>query len=123
MCWSVSFWTSASACFSSSSLSSWSLSSFLKCSFASRRTLRIATRPSSACLCATFTRFLRRSSVSWGTGMRISLPSFWGLRSRSEARIAFSIAGINEGSQGWSVISVGSVTARLPTWLSGVGVP
>ena len=35
--------------------------------------------------------------------------------------MAFSIAGSSEGSQGWSVISVGSGTARLPTWLSGVG--
>ena len=55
--------------------------------------------------------------------MRMILPSFWGLRSRSEVRMAFSIAGSSEGSQGWRVMSVGSGTARLPTWLSGVGVP
>ena len=48
-----------------------------------------------------FTRFLRRSSVSGGTGMRMILPSFWGLRSRSDVRIAFSIAGSSDASQGW----------------------
>ena len=53
----------------------------------------------------------------------MSLPSFCGFRSRPDERIAFSIAGISEASQGWSVISVGSGTARLPTSLSGVGVP
>ena len=64
-----------------------------------------------------------RSSVSDGTGMRMILPSFCGLRSRPEPRMAFSIAGSSEGSHGCSVISVGSGTARLPIWLSGVGVP
>ena len=55
--------------------------------------------------------------------MRMILPSFCGLRSRSEVRIAFSMAGRSDGSQGWMVMRVGSGMARLPTWLSGVGVP
>ena len=123
MCWSVIFWTSATACFSSSSLTSWSFSSFFRWSLASRRTLRMATRPSSACLWACLTRVLRRSSVSDGMGMRMSFPSFCGFRSRSEPRMAFSMGWSSLGSQGWMVMRVGSGVARLPTWLRGVGVP
>ena len=121
--WSVSFWTSAMACFSSSSLILWSFSIFLRWSLTSRRTFRIATRPSSACLWAFFTSILRRSSVREGTGMRITLPSFCGLRSRPADRIAFSMAPSSDASQGCSVIRVASGTDRLPTWFSGVGVP
>jgi hypothetical protein len=56
-------------------------------------------------------------------GMRMIFPSFWGLRSRSEPRIAFSMGERSVGSQGCTVMSVGSGVERLPTWLRGVGVP
>ena len=124
MCWSVSFWTSAMACFSSSSLILWSFSSFFRCSLASRRTLRTATRPSSACLWACFTRILRRSSVRDGIGNADDLAVVLGVEVEvATARMAFSMAGSSVASQGWMVMRVGSGTARLPTWLSGVGVP
>ena len=42
----------------------------------------------------------RRSSVSGGTGMRMTLPSFEGLRPRSALRMPFSIAPMIELSQG-----------------------
>ena len=59
---------------------------------ASRRTLRTATRPSSARWRTTLTSSLRRSSVSCGIGRRMSLPSFDGVRPRSDSWIARSIA-------------------------------
>jgi hypothetical protein len=40
--------------------------------------------------------------------MRMTLPSFAGFSPRSEARIAFSIAPISDGSKGWAIISAGS---------------
>src|SRR3954451_10127850 len=48
MCLSVIFWISSSACLSSSSEISWSLSIFLSLSLPSRRTWRMAVRDSSA---------------------------------------------------------------------------
>ena len=55
--------------------------------------------------------------------MRMTLPSFCGLRSRSEVRMAFSMTGRVDGSQGWMLIMVGSGIDMLPTWFNGVGVP
>ena len=37
--------------------------------------------------------------------------------------MAFSMGARSVGSQGWTVMSVGSGVERLPTWFSGVGVP
>ena len=57
----------------------------------SRRTLRTAMRPSSARRCTSFTRSLRRSSVSAGMGSLMTVPSLLGLRPRSDSMIAFSM--------------------------------
>ncbi len=57
----------------SSSLISWSFSSFLSRSIPSRRTWRTATRAASAYLCATFTSSLRRSWLSSGMRRRMHL--------------------------------------------------
>ena len=62
---------------------------FLMWSFASRRTLRIDTRPSSASLRTTLIRSLRRSSVNIGIGTRIKSPTEAGFRPKLESRIAF----------------------------------
>ena len=74
-CWSVIFCTSSRPRRSSSSEILWSLSSFFSRSFASRRTWRTALRPSSAYLCTSRDSSLRRSSVSAGIGIRMTLPS------------------------------------------------
>ena len=66
------------AAFSSSSEIVFSLSAFLSLSFSSRRMLRTAVLCSSAISLTTFASCLRRSSVSGGIGMRISLPSLAG---------------------------------------------
>ena len=58
-------------------------------------------RPSSAMCRTTFTSSLRRSSVSSGIARRISLPSLFGVRPRSDSMIAFSIALIEDLSYGW----------------------
>src|ERR1051326_2377358 len=52
-----------------------------------RRACGIASRPSSANLWTTLTSSLRRSSVSGGIGMRMTLPSFDGVSPRSDARM------------------------------------
>jgi hypothetical protein len=61
--------------------------------------------------------------VSGGTGMRTTLPSLLGLRPRSDARIARSIAPINDGSKGCATIIVGSGTDKEATWFKGIFVP
>ena len=89
----------------------------------SRRTLRIATFPSSATRRTTFTRSLRRSSVRAGIGSRTSLPSLDGVRPRSDSWMARSMFLIAPGSKGWTTRSRASgaeIDARL---FSGVGVP
>ena len=58
-----------------------------------------------------------------GTGKRISFPSFDGCRPRSDSWIAFSIALIEVGSNGWMVISRGSGTLIVASCLSGVCWP
>ena len=71
----------------------------------------------------TFTSSLRRSSVSCGIGRRMSLPSFDGCSPRSDSWIAFSIALIELGSNGWIVSMRGSGTLIVASCFSGVGVP
>src|SRR5579863_3511374 len=105
---SVSFWISSIARFSSSSVIFLSFIAFLMASLPSRRMLRTAVRCSSSILCRCLTISLRRSSVSGGTGTRIILPSFMGFNPMSAARIAFSIAGNEVGSNGCTVMSCGS---------------
>ncbi len=55
--------------------------------------------------------------------MRTTLPSLAGFRPRSDARMAFSIAPINEGSNGCATISAGSGTDSAATWLIGILAP
>src|SRR3954469_5051224 len=110
---SVSFWTRSSARRSSSSPTSPFFTSSLRSCMTSRRTLRTATRPSSARWRTTFTSSFRRSSVSCGIGRRMSLPSFEGVRPRSDSRIARSIDLIELGSYGWTVMSRASGTLMV----------
>jgi hypothetical protein len=51
------------------------------------------------------------------------LPSFDGVRPRSDSMIAFSIAFRELGSKGWTVNIRGSGTLIVESWLSGVAVP
>src|ERR1019366_990698 len=89
---SVTFCSSTSArCSSSEPASPASLSSRRSC-ITSRRTLRIATPPSSAMFLTTLTSWRRRSSVSSGTTRRIRFPSLDGDRPTSDSRIERSIA-------------------------------
>src|SRR5437588_126637 len=120
---SVSFWSSSWAFLVSSSVIWEAFWAFLISSSTSRRMLRLWTRTSSAIFFASFTSSLRRSSVSGGIGRRTSLPSFVGVRPRSEARIAFSMSLIILGSNGWTVRSRFSGAASVATCLRGVGVP
>ena len=55
--------------------------------------------------------------------MRTTLPSLVGLRPRSEARMAFSIAPSSDGSNGWATIVMGSGIDSVATWLSGIRDP
>src|SRR5438132_1418223 len=120
---SVSFWSSSWAFLASSSGIWEAFWPFLISSCTSRRMLRMWTRTSSAIFFACFASSLRRSSVSGGIGRRMSLPSFVGVRPRSEARIAFSMSLIILGSNGWTVRSRFSGAASVATCLRGVGVP
>src|SRR5437879_4839828 len=120
---SVSFWISSWAFLVSSSVIWEAFWAFLISSSTSRRMLRMWTLTSSAIFFASFTSSLRRSSVSGGIGRRTSLPSFVGVRPRSEARIAFSMSLIILGSNGWTVRSRFSGAASEATCLRGVGVP
>ena len=89
----------------------------------SRRTLRIATRPSSATPWTTLTISRRRSSVSSGICRRITLPSLLGVRPTSDSWIAFSIAPIEPLSKGVTVSRRASEVATLASCLSGVCAP
>ena len=71
----------------------------------SRRTLRTATRPSSATPWTTLTISRRRSSVISGICSRIRLPSLLGVRPTSDSWIAFSIAPSAPLSKGVTVSS------------------
>ena len=97
---SIIFWISSCERFSSSSLTSLSFINFFTWSLASRRILRKETRCSSAMPCSFLASSLRRSSLSEGIGMRISLPSFEGLKPNSAKRIALLIAAITVESHG-----------------------
>src|SRR5660397_227722 len=90
MCSSVSFWTSSSARCSSSSDTSPSFFSVLRSCMTSRRTLRTATRLSSARPRTTRTSSFRRSSVRGGIFNRTVLPSTLGFRMRSDSCSAFT---------------------------------
>src|SRR6185295_2190413 len=81
---SVSFWMSTSAFFSSSWEISFSLSASLTSVITSRRTLRTATRAFSASARTTLVMSRRRSSVSGGSGRRITVPALTGLRPSSD---------------------------------------
>jgi hypothetical protein len=61
--------------------------------------------------------------VGCGIGSRIILPSFEGVRPRSDSWIAFSIVLIELGSKGWIVSIRGSGTLMVASCLSGVDVP
>ena len=89
----------------------------------SRRTLRTATRASSAILCTSRTISFLRSSVSWGTGSRMIWPSLLGVRPRSDSMIAFSTAVMMLRSYGCTVSRRGSGALMVASWLSGVRVP
>ena len=65
----------------------------------------------------------RRSSVSGGIGIRITLPSLLGFSPRLALWMARSIAPIWVGSNGWAAISVGSGTDKVATWFNGIWVP
>ena len=95
----------------------------LICSMPSRRTPRTATRAPSAYLWAVLTRSLRRSSVSGGSGTRITWPSVCGLRPRPESRIATSAALVTDLSQTCTDSRPGPATEMLATWFSGCTVP
>ena len=66
---------------------------------------------------------LRRSSVSGGRLMRMTLPTVVGVKPRSEARIAFSTAPTMFFSYGVIVIERASATATFATCMTGVSVP
>ena len=53
----------------------------------------------------------------------MSLPSFDGVRPRSDSWIARSICLIDDGSNGWIVSIRGSGTLIVAMFFSGVGVP
>src|SRR3954471_4846240 len=120
---SVSFCTRSSArCSSSAPTSPLSTRSF-RCFIASRRISRTATRCSSARPRTTFTSSLRRSSVSCGIGSRMILPSFDGVRPRSDSWIAFSIERIELGSNGCTVRMRDAGTPVVASCFNCVAVP
>lgn len=92
-------------------------------SLARRRTLRIATRESSAFALASFTKSRRRSSVRAGSTTRMTLPSLEGFTPRSESRSDFSTAVIELLSNGETRIVRASVTVNDASCCSGVGAP
>lgn len=118
--------------FSSSSVISLSFSSFLNLLSASFLIFLIATFPSSASFFTTFTYSFLLSSVNYGTTSLIILPSFEGLNPKFACKITFSIAGINDLSQGsitnlirsrnrshliqWRRSSVGTTPSNIPTF-------
>jgi hypothetical protein len=65
----------------------------------------------------------RRSSVSGGSGMRITVPALIGFRPRSDLWTAFSMACTMLFSQGDTTSVRASSTLMLATCLSGVSVP
>ena len=86
---------------------------------ASRRMLRTAMRPPSASWRTTRIMSLRRSSVSGGSGTRITVPAVAGFRPRSEFMIAFSMTATMSFSHGVTVSVRESSTPTFATWFSG----
>src|SRR5699024_2893834 len=111
---SVDFWILSSSSLISSSDTS-CLASFLNESLASLRTLRTATFAASPFFFTSFTSSFLRSSVSSGRTRRITFPSLFGFKPRSEARIAFWISFIREDSHGWIWIILASGTIIFAT--------
>src|SRR5204863_3623581 len=100
-----------------------SLANALSLSLASRRTLRTATRASSAILWTFLTSCLRRSSVGVGIVSRMTLPSFTGWMPRSDFMMAFSTSLSCAASHGWIMSVRASGTETEAIWLMGVGLP
>ncbi|GAT37679.1 ribosome recycling factor [Listeria monocytogenes] len=65
---------------------------FFNSSLASRRMLRTATFASSASFFTSLTNSLRRSSVNCGIDKRSTEPSLFGVKPKSDFKIAFSIS-------------------------------
>ena len=65
----------------------------------------------------------RRSSVSCGKLIRMTVPSLVGLTPRSESRIARSIAPIELLSYGVTTAMRGSGTVSEASWMTGVIAP
>ena len=68
-------------------------------------------------------RFGALTAVSWGTLMRIRLPSLPGVSPRSEDMMAFSMLGIEDLSYGCTTSKLASGAERLAICLRGVGAP
>src|SRR2546425_13151125 len=100
---SVSFWSSSWAFLASSSVIWEAFWAFLISSSTSRRMLRMWTRISSAIFFASFTRSLRRSSVSGGVAGRMGLPCVVGGKRGAEAGSGFTMSLIILGSVGLTV--------------------
>src|SRR4249919_3028227 len=83
----------------------------------------MCTRPSSANLEISFTRSLRRSSVSVGIGMRTTLPSSVGFKPRFASLMPLQMALITLLSHGWTTSSRGSGALTELTCCSGTCVP
>ncbi len=80
-------------------------------------------RPPSASLRTTRIMSLRRSSVSGGSGTRITVPAVAGFRPRSDVMMAFSIFATMSFSQGVTVSVRESSTPTLDTWFRGTSLP
>ena len=89
----------------------------------SRRTLRIAIRPSSAMWRTIFTNSLRRSSVSCGITSRMMLPSLDGVRPRFASVMPRSIAFSDDLSNGCTVSICASAALIVASCFSGVDAP
>src|SRR5690606_1190022 len=120
---SVIFWISSAPRRSSSCEISFSFSASLISPSASRRTLRTATLAFSASARTTFRMSRRRSSVSGGSGMRITVPAVLGFRCRSDLWMAFSMAETMFLSQGVTTSVRPSSTPMLATCESGMSEP
>ena len=85
-------------------------SNFFNWSFASLLIFLIAIRPSSIIVCTCLTSSCLLSWVKEGMFNRITLPSLFGVKPKSDSEIAFSINSKLEGSNGWIEIN----------WASGI---
>ena len=90
---------------------------------ASRRTLRTLTRAFSASWRTILVMSRRRSSVSGGSGMRITVPAVFGVRPSSDLWIAFSIGPTMLFSHGETTSVRASSTLMFATCCSGTSEP